>query len=158
MNLSKVAFYAVVAASLTACGGASSLGGLDAVASYTFALNSSQEVPAPKTTTATGTAQVIVYPSSIDYQVNASAITGVTMVHIHNGAAGVAGPIVVTLYQPATATGIINGQVTSGTITQASLPAGVTFESLKTLILNGNAYINIHTAANPSGELRGQIR
>jgi hypothetical protein len=31
-------------------------------------------------------------------------------------------------------------------------------DSLLVLLRNGNAYINIHTAANPDGEIRGQIR
>jgi hypothetical protein len=39
----------------------------------------------------------------------------------------------------------------------ANLPAGVTLESLKTLLASGNAYVDVHTTANPAGELRGQI-
>jgi hypothetical protein len=30
--------------------------------------------------------------------------------------------------------------------------------ALLTAIAQGNAYVNVHTAANPGGEIRGQIR
>ena len=40
--------------------------------------------------------------------------------------------------------------VTTGT------PA-ITFDSLVSAIRAGNAYVNVHTTANPGGEIRGQI-
>ncbi|HZK78459.1 MAG TPA: CHRD domain-containing protein, partial [Gemmatimonadaceae bacterium] len=82
----------------------------------------------------------------------------VTMAHIHNGAVGVAGPVVVTLFAPGTPTGTINGVLVSGSLTSTNLPSGVTLESLKALLLSGNAYINVHTVANPGGEIRGQLK
>ncbi|MEO8576008.1 MAG: CHRD domain-containing protein [Gemmatimonadales bacterium] len=142
----------------TACGGGSSLGGLDAEQSYNIALTSAAEVPTPKTTTASGSAQIVVFPESIDFQLSATSMTGITMAHIHNGAPGVAGPVVVTLFLPGAPTAAVNGIFASGTLTAANLPAGVTLESLKTLLLSGNAYVNVHTTANPTGELRGQIK
>jgi len=80
------------------------------------------------------------------------------MAHIHNGAPGVAGPIVVTLYSNVAQPTTPNGVFASGTLTDANLPAGVTIASLKTLIASGNAYVNVHTTLNPNGEIRGQIR
>ena len=156
MKLPKFALLAAAFATV-ACGGGSSTGGLDAEAVYTVSLTSAAEVPAPKPTTSSGSAQVILYPQSIDYQVNGSSLIGVTQVHIHNGAPGVQGPVVVTLLSQS-AGGTVNGTLVKGQLTAANLPGGVTLESLKTLILSGNAYVNIHTSANPSGELRGQIR
>ena len=142
---------------LASCGGGSSIGGLDAEAVYRFALTQGQEVPAPKTTTASGSAQLIVYPERIDYEVTANSIIGVTMAHIHSGAAGVAGPIVVTLYNQA-AGGTVNGILASGSLTAANLPNGVTLATLKTLLASGGSYVNVHTTANPSGEIRGQVK
>ena len=34
---------------------------------------------------------------------------------------------------------------------------GITGDSLKSLLLAGNTYVNIHTQQNPGGEIRGQI-
>lgn len=153
----KKTVTALTTLALVACGGGNSIGGLDAEASYRFALTQDAEVPVPKTTTASGVAQLIIYPERIDYELSGSSIVGVTMAHIHNGAPGIAGPIVVTLYNQA-ASGTINGVFATGSLTAANLPANVTLASLKTLLLSGNAYVNVHTTANPSGEIRGQVK
>ena len=157
MKYLKRTLLALTTFTAAACGGGSSTGGLDAEAVYTFSLTQAAEVPAPKPTSASGSAQIILYPSSIDYQVNGTSIIGVTSAHIHNAAPGVQGPIVVTLLSQ-TAGGTVNGVLARGTLTAANLPAGVTLDALKALILSGNAYINVHTTANPSGEIRGQIK
>jgi len=62
--------------------------------------------------------------------------------HIHKGAKGKAGPIVVTLCVPCK-----NGQTGTARISAALLRA---FN--KHLL-----YVNIHTAKNPNGEIRGQL-
>ena len=157
MKYLKTTLLALTTFTAAACGGGSSTGGLDAEAVYTFSLTQAAEVPAPKPTSASGSAQIILYPSSIDYQVNGTSIIGVTAAHIHNGAPGVQGPIVVTLLSQ-TAGGTVNGVLAKGTLTAANLPSGVTLDALKALILSGNAYINVNTTANPSGEIRGQIK
>ena len=144
---------------LAACGSGESIGGLDAEAVFVVQLTQAAEVPSPKPTAASGSAQVVLYPERIDYEITGASITGVTMAHIHNGAPGVAGPIFVTLLnQPSTPSATINGVIVSGTLTSANLPAGVTLQSLKDLLLGGNAYVNVHTSANPQGEIRGQLR
>lgn len=158
MKFSNMAALAGGFLILGACGGGSSLGGLDAEATYVVALNSAGEVPTPKATSATGTATIIVYSDRIQYQLTATNIIGITMAHIHNGAPGIAGPVVVTLYMPGTPSGGVSGIFANGTITASDLPAGTTFDALKTLILGGNAYVNVRTTANPAGEIRGQIR
>lgn len=154
-SMKTLAISAVFA--LASCGGGSSIGGLDSEAVYRFALTQTQEVPTPKTTTATGIAQLIVYPERIDYELTGNSIIGVTMAHIHSGAAGVAGPIVVTLYNQA-AGGTVNGVFATGSLTSANLPNGVTLASLKALLAGGSAYVNVHTTANPAGEIRGQVK
>jgi hypothetical protein len=37
------------------------------------------------------------------------------------------------------------------------VPIGISMDSLLVPMRNGNAYVNVHTSAYPSGELRGQI-
>lgn len=152
-------FAVTVLLFLAACGSGESIGGLDAEAVFVVQLTQAAEVPVPKPTAASGSAQVVLYPDRIAYEITGASITGVTMAHIHNGAPGVAGPIFVTLLnQPSTPSATINGVIVSGTFTAANLPAGVTLQSLKDLLLGGNAYVNVHTSANPQGEIRGQLR
>jgi hypothetical protein len=62
--------------------------------------------------------------------------------HIHVGAAGVAGPVRVPLCAPCS-----SGVTGTATITADVLDA----------ILNGRAYVNVHTPTNPAGEIRDQV-
>ena len=151
----KFAALAIVAAG---CGGSSSIGGLDAEHIYTFTLVQSQEVPSPTPTNASGAALIVVYPDSVTYQIAAAQMVALTMAHIHSGAPGVAGPIVVTLFAPATPLATSNGIFASGSITQSTLGGSMTLADFKTLLASGNAYVNVHTTINPSGEIRGQVK
>ncbi len=63
--------------------------------------------------------------------------------HIHLGKAGKAGNVVVPLCPP---------NCKSGMHGAATLKAAV----LKA-IMSGGAYVNVHTAKNPNGEIRGQV-
>lgn len=67
-----------------------------------------------------------------------------TAVHLHQGFAGVNGSPVITL----------NENSNDSFLWEAS--STLTEDQLSTL-LNGSLYINVHTTANPSGEIRGQI-
>jgi hypothetical protein len=40
----------------------------------------------------------------------------------------------------------------------ASLVNGISYDELLNAMRTGNAYVNVHTAQFPSGEMRGQIR
>ena len=108
------------------------------------ALSGTQEIP-PVATSASGTATITVKG---DRSVIGNAtITGmsVTVAHIHEAAAGTTGPIIVPLIRTAD--------------NVWSVPSGVRltdaqYESYKA----GNLYINIHSEAHRSGEIRGQIK
>lgn len=85
--------------------------------------------------------------SSLRYEIVATGLTGaITSAHLHVGAKGTNGSIAVDL-----TTGI-NGNKISGTITGMSLT-----KSLMAKIFAGEVYINVHTAANQGGEIRGQV-
>jgi hypothetical protein len=81
------------------------------------------------------------------------ATTNITISHIHVGAAGVAGAIVVD-------TGLASGQVTlvngSGSFQKSNISVDPT---LAQQIINNPAgyYFNVHSSANPSGVVRGQL-
>ena len=99
----------------------------------------------------------------ITWSMTLTNITNVTQSHIHLGAATnppTAGPVIINLFIPNRAPGneigTVNGLVAEGTITNANSPT-VKLDSLRVLFNNGNAYANVHTAANPGGEIRDQI-
>jgi hypothetical protein len=122
-------------------------------------LDGANERPDPVTTTATGSATVtIVGENSLDFSVTVADITDVQAAHIHVGIASVAGGILVSLAPATLPPGTFSGTLNSGTITAADLTNGpVTMASLLALIRNGDTYVNVHTTANPGGEIRGQL-
>jgi hypothetical protein len=122
----------------------------------TVNLTGSEEVP-PVQTEATGVAEFIpMGMDSIAYSVNATNIEDATAGHIHLGARGENGPIVVTLFNYDTP---MNEVSENGTITADKLEgpmAGKQISDLATAGANGTLYVNVHTEQNPNGEIRGQ--
>jgi len=76
----------------------------------------------------------------------------ITVAHIHTGASGVAGGVLVPLIPPAGSVTLTNG---AGSFTQTQSVDGPT----ATNIVNNPAgfYFNVHTALNPGGVIRGQL-
>lgn len=122
-------------------------------------LNGGNEVP-PVTTAATGSAEIEIGADdqSITYRLEAQNIVNVTAAHIHVGATNVNGPIIFFLFDSAT-----QGQFTSPVIgilyPEDFLAAGglTSFAQAVAAIRAGNTYVNVHTTANPNGEIRGQL-
>jgi len=109
-------------------------------------LSGANEVPAV-TTSASGTGVLALNPttSQISGFVKTSGITG-TVAHIHEAAAGVSGGVIVPLTQTPAGSGIW------------VVAAGQTLTAAQITSFNaGNLYFNVHSAANPGGEIRGQI-
>ncbi|MBI3776283.1 MAG: CHRD domain-containing protein [Gammaproteobacteria bacterium] len=107
-------------------------------------LTGAQETPTAVTTTATGTAMVVVDPITRDISgsVSTTGIVG-TAAHIHTGAVGVGGAPAVAL--------------TVGT-DSATVPANtVLTQTQYDNLLAGKLYVNVHSTTNPGGEIRGQI-
>jgi hypothetical protein len=76
----------------------------------------------------------------------------VTLAHIHTGAAGVAGAVLVSFVPPSGSVPLSGG---AGSFTQSG---PVTADQATNIINNpANFYFNVHTAANPSGVMRGQL-
>jgi hypothetical protein len=62
----------------------------------------------------------------------------------------------INLFIPNTVTGAARPITVQGQITNAN-NANVSLDSLRTLFNNGKSYVNIHTSANPGGEIRGNV-
>ena len=129
-------------------------------------LTGAEEVP-PVATQAQGQAifQLSRDGMLIHYRLNVANIEDVTQAHIHLGPAGTNGPVVVWLYPSAPPAVLIPGRfqgvLAAGVITEANLVgqlAGQTLTDLLEHMKNGDTYVNVHTLAHPSGEIRGQIR
>jgi CHRD domain len=108
-------------------------------------LNAGQEIPkqAVKDATAHGTFSATLSGTHLAWKLTFAKLTGpATAAHIHLGGMGKAGNVVVALCGPCK-----SGMKGTGTIT-ASL--------LKTIQKHGT-YVNVHTAKNPGGEIRGQL-
>lgn len=107
-------------------------------------LTGTQEVP-PTASRGTGVMTAKLYPDtrSLDYKVEYSGLTGpATAAHIHGPAAtGANAPVAVPFASAATP---ISG---ASILTQEQVDA----------LVAGKTYVNVHTAANPGGEIRGQI-
>ena len=129
---------------------------------YTATLSGANERPTPVTTSATGRATITVTGQQAQYEVTFSGLSGApTGAHIHGPASSaVAAPVLVPF---STAGVTTNGGTLTGTFTAANIlapsgqPAPISFDSLVTLMRTGNAYVNVHTAANAPGEIRGQL-
>lgn len=110
---------------------------------HNVVLQGSQEVPAINTS-ASGSGVITIRP---DRSVSGSITTrgiNATAAHIHEAAAGSNGPVIVPLTK--------NGE------NGWSVPAGTTISEAQYASHSaGKLYVNVHSAANPGGEIRGQI-
>jgi hypothetical protein len=120
---------------------------LSAGTGFTANLDGDQEVPSV-TTNATGTASLTLTGAGLAFSLTVEGLT-FTAAHFHNGALGANGPVVRAI------TSDFTGNTASGLWTSTDsepLTPGLINE-----LLAGNIYINVHTTANPGGEIRGQV-
>ena len=120
--------------------------------SYTIkvTLNTRQTVPRARGTiratgSFTGTLKVVsASKSTLTYGLTYARLTGPALAaHVHLGAAGKAGKIVVPLCAPCRS-GAHATKAVSAVAAQA--------------MIAGKAYVNVHTKKNPAGEIRGQVK
>jgi hypothetical protein len=106
-------------------------------------LTGAEEVP-PVSTSATGSGSLhIAEDGTVSGSVTTTGVNG-TMAHIHQGAAGQNGPVIVPLTK--------NGDT-------YSVPAGAKLNSAQMDALKaGNLYVNVHSAEHKGGEIRAQLK
>jgi hypothetical protein len=79
----------------------------------------------------------------LNWELSFAGLTGdAVAAHIHVGARGVPGPVVIPLCAPCT-----SGATGTANVNAVVLDA----------IQNDRAYVNVHTKTNPAGEIRGQV-
>lgn len=109
-------------------------------------LNAAQEVPKPagKLGGATGRFTATLDGRTLAWQLTFKGLTGkAAAAHVHLGRKGVAGGVAAPLCGPCA-----SGAKGTVTLTAAAAQA----------VQASAAYVNIHTAKNPGGEIRGQIQ
>ena len=137
MNIKQLSLWAAIAT--TALTGCASMGG-----GSSLSLDGGKEVP-PVSTAATGTGSITVAADmSVSGKITTTGLAG-TVAHIHLGAAGVNGPVVIALTK--------NGD------NEWLVPAGAKLNAAQyEAYKNGGLYVNVHTVTNKGGEIRDQLR
>lgn len=95
------------------------------------------------------------------YKITVANIEDVFASHIHCASAGVNGSVGVTLFFLSEPVSNPNGVLVEGMISEPDPGNQCGWTSLADVedaIRAGNAYVNLHTTAHHSGEIRGQIR
>ena len=107
-------------------------------------LSGNQEVP-PVSTAATGSGTIaVLMDRSVSGSVTTSGVAG-SAAHIHLAAPGQNGPVIVPLNK-------------TGDNVWSVPPAIRLNDAQYEAYRLGNLYVNVHSAANPGGEIRGQIK
>jgi len=169
MRMFPILAVAAVAVGAAACGSSSTSPSAPAVPTFTATV-----LPANETTTVVGPetsgsgTMTIKFNLTKDSAGNVTAATAdfngtfsgfpngttLTGAHIHTGASGVAGGIVISLGLGAGEVVFANG---SGTLTKTGINISPV-DLANTILSNPSAYyFNIHTATNPGGVARGQL-
>lgn len=110
--------------------------------SFLATLNGTQEVPS-LVSTSSGTGSFSLTETSLTYDITIRSLSGaITAAHFHLGSVGVSGDVM----KPISFIGM-RAQGAWTNLTDAERDA----------ILDGRIYVNVHTAAHPNGEIRGQV-
>jgi hypothetical protein len=129
---------------------------------YDAELGGQNEVP-PVQTSATGEAEFTVPANdTMKYRVNITGIMNASGAHIHMAKEGENGEIIADLLNTPTSKDkdTAYGMIFRGNLSDSSLKGamqGKTLDDLAAAMDSGDTYVNVHTAENPNGEIRGQI-
>ncbi|KAG1666637.1 hypothetical protein FOA52_005846 [Chlamydomonas sp. UWO 241] len=123
---------------------------------YTAYLKGKNQVPAPIMTKTWGSAAFEWNATTALVTVQVAQGVDIWAGHIHDGAAGTAGPVVVTLFS---FTDPVNGglQYISGSFSTTLMLDLNAFPGLIEMITSGDAYVNVHSKINAGGEIRDQL-
>ena len=107
-------------------------------------LSGTEEVP-PVTTSASGSGTIVINDDkTVSGSVTTTGVAGMAA-HIHEGAMGKNGPVIVPF-------------VKAGENGWAPQPGAKLTDAQFASFKAGNLYVNVHSAANKGGEIRGQLK
>jgi hypothetical protein len=130
-----------------------------ALPTYKATLSGAAEKPTAVVTAGTGTATATLDGTILTLKIDYSGLTGAAAAaHIHGPAAEDVSAGVVCNFTDKIAAGA-GATAGTGTINATCVLDGVSNAALTVANLNdGKLYVNLHTAANGSGEVRGQLK
>ena len=142
-RISRQAWLPLGAALIVAIATFGSYSSIAAAADIKVILSGDQEVP-PVKSAGTGSGTIVIgTDKTVSGSVKSTGIAG-TAAHIHEAASGTNGPVII----PLTKDGDTYAVPAGAKLTDAQ------FASFQA----GKLYVNVHTAANPGGELRAQLK
>jgi hypothetical protein len=142
--------------------------GYETLAEFHIGLTGDQQVPSV-TTSAFGFAQVRLFQNgtstAIEFRVVVCNIVNVTASHIHVGASGTDGPVVVPFFgspsgpfsSPHGCSTLAHDIRGPGDLVPRPEVGIANWTDFVHALQSGNAYVNVHTTAHPGGEIRGQL-
>jgi len=155
----------VTAVAISACGDDPVSPGAPEV--FTADLRGTNEVP-QNASTATGTATITLSAdrNTLTWDIPLTGIQNISGAHIHIGAPGANGPIILGFPGPTNTR--VQGDTTRATFSANVGGRAYTFDELIELMRLGVTYVNVHTDIQgqttnqpgdlPAGEIRGQVR
>lgn len=124
-------------------------------------LSGNQEVPGVLTGSGgTATISLNTATRAVSYKIDVYNMpSGTTAAHFHVGGPGLTGPVVVNF---TVVNSISNDFAIAGTATASDLvPRGTlgigSWDDFLQALALGQIYVNVHSAVNPGGEIRGQV-
>jgi hypothetical protein len=115
-----------------------------ASASTGTVLSGSQEVPAVNTQASGVSTIQVIGDKTVIGSVKTTGVTG-TAAHIHMAPSGQNGPVIIPLVKSGDDTWSVPGN---------TVLSSAQFDAFR----NGQLYVNVHSAANPGGEIRAQLK
>jgi hypothetical protein len=149
----------LAAAAVLAAPGTADASGAGTVGAGVVGMSGAQEVPGPGDPDGRGLFVYLATADRLCYALLVSDVAPATVAHVHAGARGVAGPVVVALQAP-------TGGVSAGCVAavpdarQDAANAATTLTVSELQAIAGHPadfYANVHTADHPAGALRGQL-
>jgi hypothetical protein len=125
---------------------------------FTAHLTSAGEVPPTDEDKSQGQAVVKVRNGMLEVKLSVTNLDEIVAAHIHCAAEGVNGPVGLSLYEGETTSK--NGILVKDTFAAPDSGNGCEWNTIADLvqaIVDGNAYINVHTEEYPAGAIRGQL-